>query len=137
MTAAWRTHPNASGPAGLLLSVHDHFRAASARLQTIDPSLARRLFAPLAEMLHHHHHAEEVSLFPLVERRSGTAPVALVGEHEALTAAIAAVEEDATRATLAHFHDVLVTHLDREEALVVPILLGMTPAEAWAEVQRT
>lgn len=134
MSLAWRTHPNAAGPASLLLSIHDQFRAASARLQVCDVALAPRIFGSLAQTLHHHHHAEEMMLFPLVHRRTGDAPAQLVTDHEELTTAIAEVEADVSRATLARFHDVLIAHLDREEALVIPILLAIPPHEAWAEI---
>jgi 8-oxo-dGTP pyrophosphatase MutT (NUDIX family)/hemerythrin superfamily protein len=145
--AAWRKHPNAAGPAATLLAIHDQFRVASERLSF---SLAReagadlawvaRAFRPLAQTLHHHHHAEEAMLFPLVQSRTGVAPAQLVTDHEALTRAIAEVEEslsagaDKERATaaVATFAEVLVEHLDREEALVIPVLLEMTPSEAWA-----
>jgi len=135
MSDDWRTHPSVSGPASLLLSVHDQFRAVSARLQVADLSFAARMFVPLAQVLHHHHHAEEASLFPMVHRRSGDAPAELVTDHEELTNAIAAVQAELSRATLARFHDALIAHLDREEALVIPILLAMTPNEGWAELQ--
>jgi len=56
--------------------------------------------------------------------------------------AIAAVEAalsdgDATkaRATVASFDEILVEHLAREEALVVPVLLEMPAREAWALLQ--
>ena len=92
----------------------------------------RRAFEPLATTLHHHHHAEEVMLFPLVLARTGAAPERLVSDHEELTAAIAAVRAGPSGATIARFGEILVAHLDREEALVIPVLLEMTPGEAWA-----
>ncbi|MDB4937012.1 MAG: cytosine deaminase [Labilithrix sp.] len=145
--SAWQKHPNAAGPAGTLLAIHDQFRVASQRLSLLlaregaaDLRWVARAFMPLAQTLHHHHHAEEVMLFPLVERRTGVAPERLVSDHEALTTAIAAVEdslsatgdEDRATAAVATFAEVLVDHLDREEALVIPVLLEMAPAEAWA-----
>lgn len=145
--AEWQKHPNVDGPASMLLAIHDQFRAASERLALLVTGAAeadlRRVasaFMPLAQTLHHHHHAEEATLFPLVQRRSGVAPEQLVTDHEALTSAIAAVEEslstgankERARAAVATFGEVLVAHLDREESLVIPILLTMTPTEAWA-----
>jgi hypothetical protein len=71
--------------------------------------------------------------------RTGSAPEQLVGDHRVLTDAIAAVEDalrqvDAAqaKATLAYFDQVLVEHLAREEALVIPVLLEMSPREAWS-----
>jgi iron-sulfur cluster repair protein YtfE (RIC family) len=143
--AAWERHPNIAGPASTLLAIHDQFRAASRRiLQVIereppDVGWARRAFRPLGMTLHHHHHAEEVMLFPMVLERTGSAPEELVADHDVLRDAIAAVEaalvENDTskaRATIATFDEILVTHLDREEAVVIPVLLGMTALEAWS-----
>jgi 8-oxo-dGTP pyrophosphatase MutT (NUDIX family) len=143
----WKKHPNAAGPASTLLAIHDQFRAGSSRLQLlvereaeVDLAWVARAFMPLAQTLHHHHHAEEEMLFPLVHRRTGTAPEMLVSDHEALTSAIEAVEaslsaganKEHAKAAVAHFDEVLVAHLDREESLVIPVLLAMTPDEAWA-----
>jgi hemerythrin-like domain-containing protein len=102
----------------------------------------RRAFVPLAQTLHHHHHAEEVMLFQLVHERTGDAPTELVDDHGALTRAIAAVadtlargERVEARAAIVTFDEILVAHLDREEELVIPILLGMTAEEAWSLLQ--
>ncbi len=144
MTDAWRTHPNADGPAGMLLAIHDQFRAVSTRLVALcdgaaEASLLARMFAPLAQTLHHHHHAEEAMVFPLIHRRTGTAPEQLVTDHDEMTAAITRVEAalrgaDNLRSALTSFHAILIAHLDREEALVIPIFLEMTPYEAWSQI---
>ena len=34
-------------------------------------------------------------------------------------------------AAVRRFHDILIAHLDREEELVVPVFLALTPREAW------
>jgi DUF438 domain-containing protein len=149
MTDAWRTHPNAGGPAGMLLEVHDYFRAVSAHLLSLAngagehgiPTLAR-MFIPLAQTLHHHHHAEEAMLFPLIHRQTGTAPEQLVTDHDEMSAAITRVEAalrartdaEVVKSALASFHAILIAHLDREEGLVVPVLLEMTPNEAWSQI---
>jgi ADP-ribose pyrophosphatase YjhB (NUDIX family) len=143
--ARWRALPNFGGPAALLLAVHHHFRSAAAQLSLLagrresDLYPLRRAFAPLAETLHHHHHAEEAMLFPLVTRETGLAPAGLVDDHGELTAAIRGVDEslrggdaDSARTAIARFDEVLVTHLDREERLVMPVLLGLSPREARA-----
>lgn len=146
---AWKKHPNLQGPAATLLMLHEQFRLGSGRLgQLVEQSTAENLgrvaraFIPLAETLHHHHHAEEVMLFPLIRRRTGTPPERLVSDHEELTSAIALVEEslagsdkERAKAAAVTFDDVLVAHLDREESLVVPVLLEMTPDEAWALIE--
>jgi len=145
---AWDRHPNIAGPASTLLAIHDQFRAASRRIAFLidrdspDVGWVRHAFRPLATTLHHHHHAEEVMLFPMVLARTGTAPEQLVRDHQTLMDAIAAVEAalsdgDTTRAraTIASFDEILIEHLAREEALVVPVLLGMTAREAWALLQ--
>jgi iron-sulfur cluster repair protein YtfE (RIC family) len=146
---AWEKHPNARGPASTLLMIHDQFRVASERLLLLvereaesDFAWVARAFMPLAQTLHHHHHAEEMMLFPMVLRRTGVEPEQLVSDHEELTRAIAAVEaslspgSDAGKAfalaAVATFDEILTAHLDREEALVIPVLLEMAPDEAWA-----
>lgn len=148
MRATWKEHPNlAGGPAAMLLSIHDQFRAAAERLLLLveredDLGWVARAFAPLSQTLHHHHHAEEVMLFPMIHRKTGSPPSNLVDDHGELTKAIAAVEQtlvrggdpDAARAAARAFREVLVTHLDREETLVVPVLLELTPEDAWAQV---
>ena len=71
-------------------------------------------------------------LFPVVERKTGALPERLLGDHRALTEAIAAVEGSPSLETVARFHSVLSDHLDREELEVVPLLLQMPPHEALA-----
>jgi ADP-ribose pyrophosphatase YjhB (NUDIX family) len=139
--ARWRRHPNIAGPAGTLLAIHDSFRAASRQLLELvangeDLRRIARIFAPLAETLHHHHHAEEAMLFPLL----GGVPQ-LVEDHGALTGAIAKLEvalasDDAPSARVAAhaFDQVLISHLDREEEVAIVWLLTMTPGEAWARI---
>jgi iron-sulfur cluster repair protein YtfE (RIC family) len=149
MTDVWRSHPNADGPAGMLLAIHDQFRAVSTRIVALAdgdgaPGIAvlARMFAPLAQTLHHHHHAEEAMVFPLIHRRTGTAPEQLISDHDEMTSAITRVEAalraradaETVKSALASFHAILIAHLDREEALVIPIFLEMTPYEAWSEI---
>jgi hemerythrin-like domain-containing protein len=147
--AAWDRHPNIAGPASTLLVIHDQFRAASRHIgflidrESPDVGWVRRAFRPLANTLHHHHHAEEEMLFPMVLDRTGTDPEQLVRDHQVLMDAIAAVEaalSDAdtvkTTAAIASFDEILVEHLAREEALVIPVLLEMTADEAWALLHR-
>ena len=146
---AWRIHPKADGPAGMMLAVHDHFRAASTRLVALTErdhanniGALARIFVPLAQTLHHHHHAEEAMVFPLVLRQTGTAPDHLQADHDEMTAAITHLETaliaradvDTVRSTVATFHGILIAHLDREEALDIPIFLEMTPHEAWSQI---
>jgi 8-oxo-dGTP pyrophosphatase MutT (NUDIX family) len=139
--ARWRCHPNISGPARTLLAIHDSFRAASRQLIELvahgdDLRRIAWFFAPLGETLHHHHHAEETMLFPALGGATR-----LVEDHGALTRAIAELEvalasSDApsTKAAAHAFDRVLVSHLDREEEVVVAWLLTMTPGEAWARI---
>lgn len=139
--ARWRRDPkvNAS-PAGMLLVVHDHFRVAAGRLRllvaepgTLESGWLARTFRPLADMLHHHHHLEEMLLFHRIEEGP-----ALTDDHKELTAAIDAVNEafrtaDAgAQAIVRRFDDVLVDHLDREEAILVPMLSALSQSEVAA-----
>jgi 8-oxo-dGTP pyrophosphatase MutT (NUDIX family) len=145
--ARWKKHPHINGLASTLLGFHDQFRVASERLLLLverEPDLGwvARAFMPLAQTLHHHHHAEEVMLFPVVHELTGTEPERLVSDHETLMSAIADVEEslragadrEHAKAAVVRFDEVLVAHLDREESLVIPLLLAMTPAEAWTRI---
>ena len=34
-------------------------------------------------------------------------------------------------AAVRRFHDILIAHLDREEELVMPVVLALAPREAW------
>lgn len=139
--ARWRRDPkvNAS-PAAMLLMVHDHFRVAAQRLLllaeepgTLESGWLARSFRPLADTLHHHHHLEEMLLF----HRIAEGP-ALTSDHKELTAAIETVQavcctpSPSAFTTLHRFHDVLVDHLDREEAIVVPMLAALSPTEVAA-----
>lgn len=126
----------------MLLGIHDRFREASAfLLEQRDLAAIARVFLPLAGTLHHHHHAEEAMLFPVVEKHTGVAPAQLQTDHDEITDAIdgleAALRARHPVATLAplirRFHDVLIAHLDREEELVVPVLLALTPHQVWGE----
>ena len=145
--ADWRAHRHIAGPAGTLLAIHGQFRAASERVALLvaresDLGWVGRAFSQLSQTLHHHHHAEEALLFPFMERRTGTAPERLVDDHRELTRAIEAVEvaltthADRARAidAVSVFAEVLATHLDREESLVIPVLLELSPADGWAMV---
>lgn len=144
--AAWRAHPNAAGPAAMMLAIHDQFRAVSHRLvqlvaQGQGGGAIGRVFSPLAQVLHHHHHAEEAMVFPLVHRRTGVAPEQLQTDHDEMTAAIETVESalrDGARVaeSITKFHEILITHLDREEELVIPILLQLPPEQMWDQLHR-
>lgn len=126
-------------------------KAMSGQEPDADLGWLARVFLPLGQTLHHHHHAEEEMLFPLIGERTGTPPERLEQDHVALTAAIDAVSKSLVPggdreaafsfrgrgslplpAAVNTFHRVLITHLDREEALVVPVLLEVPPHEAWA-----
>jgi iron-sulfur cluster repair protein YtfE (RIC family) len=126
----------------MLLAIHDQFRAVSNQLVALadahaDAAAIATLFVPLAQVLHHHHHAEEAMVFPVMLRQTGTAPDHLQADHDEMTAAIGEVVHvlrtrtgelaDAVR----RFHDILIAHLDREEKLVVPMFLALSPREAW------
>ena len=83
-------------------------------------------------------------LFPVVAGRTGIAPDQLVADHRELTDAIRLVEstlaseptKESAKVAVESFAEVLRSHLDREEQLVVPLLLEMTPEEAWALIHR-
>jgi len=150
MQDEWRDNPNFAGPASTLLGIHGQFRAAADRLllflerkddDEIELGFVARAYVPLATTLHHHHHAEEMMLFPMIAKKTGTAPARLEADHKELTDAIAHLEtalrgtdRPAAITSAKAFHRILNDHLDREEELVVPVLLTMTPNEAWAMI---
>jgi hypothetical protein len=129
----WERHPNARGPAGMMLRIHDGFRRASEALvaeadrPTPDRRWIRLVFGELASVLHHHHHAEEVLLFPrLVD--AGFPSGDLSADHQTLLAALEAVDEalksDADpSAPLRELDALLRAHLAVEEAVSIPYLL--------------
>jgi len=125
----------------MLLGIHDHFRAAAQRLMELEDMLSiARLFVPLAQTLHHHHHAEEEMLFPTIHERTGTAPDRLQADHDEMTAAITTVERalrsrEGIATAVARFCEILVAHLDREEELVIPVLLELDPVTMWAQLR--
>ncbi|MEN0065177.1 MAG: hemerythrin domain-containing protein [Myxococcota bacterium] len=125
----WERHPRFHGQAAMLLQVHDGFRSALDRL-VVEPD-QRYLFRRLVSVLRHHHHAEEIGLFPLVEARLGRTLDELVADHQALDEAIAQAADGFARGDpvdgLARLQPVLIGHLDREEALVIPVLLDLPP----------
>lgn len=116
----------------MLLEAHDGFRRAADALVAGSGPERRHLFRRLVSVLRHHHHAEEVGLFPLVQRQTGIALDQLVDDHHALDAAIAAAAGQLTHGdptdALVRLRDALVDHLDREEALVIPVLLRLAPS---------
>ncbi len=129
----WERHPNAHGPAGMMLHIHDGFRRASAALVAESASASpsrgriRSIFGELASVLHHHHHAEEVLLFPRLAE-AGVAAPDLEGDHRRLLAAIEAVREviaagDDASAALRELDELLRAHLEVEESVSIPYLL--------------
>lgn len=91
----------------------------------------------IVDFLHQHHEAEEVGLYPLVRARDAAAATLLAemeADHDALDAGIAAVERAArayrldpdARAELIAALDLLnpplLSHLEREETLLMPVV---------------
>lgn len=132
----------------MMLAIHDQFRAISDHLvelvaRRVPVAAISRVFRPLAQVLHHHHHAEEAMVFPFVHRQTGTAPEHLQTDHDEMATAIDAVEAslvegdpDRIAHAITHLHGILVTHLDLEEELVIPVFLQTPPHELWALLQR-
>lgn len=116
----------------MLLQAHDQFRRAADVLVERPGPERRHLFRRLVTVLRHHHHAEEVGLFPLVRRHIGDALDTLVDDHAMLDEAVASAAGQLTHGdpteALMHLRTVLNEHLDREEALVVPVLLRLSPS---------
>jgi hypothetical protein len=141
--AAWPDHPNY--PRHLLLvRSHEGFRRASRRLVERaeaghDAEAIGWGFRTLKWAMHGHERYEEHKLYPYLEARWPLSCDALRAGHERLAEADQVVSHAVTDAdgpaTAAlvealEAHDaILNAHLDEEEALVVPALLALTPAE--------
>lgn len=139
---AWPDHPRFPSQA-LLLGGHAQFRRIGQVL--IDRAEAGGdsagilwIFRRWKAAMHSHERYEEHKLYPYLERRWGLDLSALRGEHSELREVEGAVRshdaddgpasESLLAALIAH-HEVLLPHLDREEELVLPALLALTPEE--------
>jgi hypothetical protein len=140
----WLEHPHYPQQA-LLLGSHRHFRRLSRILAQRaenggDTTAIRRLFVQWKHMMTHgHERYEEHKLYPYLEARWEISCGALREEHADLHACDAAVREaldssdseaSPALAEALWAHDaVLNEHLDREEEIVVPALLALSPGE--------
>jgi hypothetical protein len=122
----------------LLLKSHAGFRARSDDLlrqaqggRQIEPIVAS--FRWWKSAMRSHEHYEEGKLYPYLEHRWGVTCDHLTAGHEALAEADTAVVTAQSSADLAQalrgHHDVLLSHLDLEERLVVPALLALSRRE--------
>jgi len=130
----------------------DRFVAASARL---DPErladVVGERWGVLARGLHHHHETEDTKFFPMiVSARPDTAALIdrlevehreLVAKLDAVDVAIHGLEQDPTDATRQTVHDtittvrdLLVPHLDVEDAQLLTVAAESVPAGPWKQV---
>jgi Hemerythrin HHE cation binding domain len=139
---AWVDHPNYPAQV-LLLGSHDGFRRLSRYLVGMAAERPRGWRAK-AELLYRYWHQgmrghegyEEYKLYPYLARRHGTSMASLKDDHEEMHAlrdqVYAAFEggtDDALQDSLARYDALLVAHLAREEATVIPLLLDLPSRE--------
>ena len=133
----WEAHENYPQNT-LLLSSHRSFRATSAILLQKAQRGSERTsviatFRWWKSAMRSHEHYEEGKLYPFLEHRWGLRCDPLTAGHEVLAEAAIAVlrartPDDLVNA-LSHHHDVLLSHLDLEERLVIPALLALSREE--------
>ncbi len=149
--AEWPAHPHYPAQV-LLVRSHESFRYVSrwllARAEAGEPTgPIERTFRDWKSAMRGHEAYEEHKLYPYLEARWGLSCAPLQAGHHALSAAeaqvLAACEPDAAApeaqpaasvnpalvAALRHHDAVLHAHLDAEEAVVIPALLALSPAE--------
>lgn len=136
----WEKHPHFPAQT-LLLGSHSNFLrvsehlvhelAGGAHIESVG-LLYRRWIAAMRS----HESYEETKLYPFLARRWRCSFEDAVEGHRALHAAhddvIEALEDrDRHALTLAldQHHEVLVSHLEKEEDLVIPLLLELSPSE--------
>lgn len=137
----WREHPNYPDQL-LLLGSHEGFRSVSRRCielsRAAEPSRGdiTALFHRWHVLMRSHEAYEERKLYPYLARRYGTSLVHLARDHEALHALrdavfVALADEDSggVGRALERYDQELCTHLEREEAVVIPLLLDLPPDE--------
>ncbi len=144
--ALWASHPNYPRQL-LLLRSHQSFRSISrmlvirsAALEGL-PSVRWRddtlyLFSAWQAGMKSHEHYEEHKLYPFLSQRYCVALDVLLGDHRELdrlrtetTETLVHGEAPAVQAVLGELDHVLVHHLQREEDLVIPMLLELEPEE--------
>lgn len=139
----WPTHPHYPQQV-LLVRSHESFRSHSRRMVTRaqaggDARALARSFMRLKSAMRGHEAYEENKLYPYLEARWSISCDPLRDGHHQLDAAEAdvlaeflRVDGPATHAladALQNHDEVLHTHLDEEESVVIPALLALTPDE--------
>ena len=96
--------------------------------------------------LHVHHHGEDIGLYPMVLRNDPTTRDLVEdmdADHQRIDPAIAALEQAARAfradpgarsgllSALATLDDVLLPHLEREEAVMMPVVSGCVSQQEW------
>ncbi len=140
----WDDHPRFPQQT-LLLRSHESFRRLSAALirsaDSADFDDRRRLmtsyrFRSWQQAMRGHEHYEESKLYPYLRRRFGVSTSSLQAGHDGLHQraddVISALDRgDSADVVIAlrAYDDLLRSHLDAEELLVIPLLLQMSPDE--------
>ena len=118
---------------------------ANAARESLDPGrekLVEDQIALVLDVLHHHHQAEDDTIWPWLRERVPAAREGLdelEADHEQLDPLISSAGDRRTalieRAPiLAELHERVNAHLDREEALAVPLIEQHVSREEWDEL---
>ncbi|MEV6850326.1 hemerythrin domain-containing protein [Actinoplanes sp. NPDC051411] len=85
-------------------------------------------------MLHEHHQAEDELLWPALHARAPLADdliTTMSRQHAAVASAVERVGREMDEASLKELHDVLIEHLDLEEAAVLPLIHDHLTVAEW------
>ncbi len=134
----WKSHPHYPSQV-LLLGSHENFRRVSAMLIAAaragePPAWVRSVYEQWIRAMRSHEAYEERKLYPFLERRwQVSLQDSEVGHdelHRADEAVRTAFDDDVGIVEALERHDeVLRAHLEIEETQVIPLLLGLAPAE--------
>ena len=139
--AQWRSHPRFSRQA-LLLRSHEGFRGRSrwlihlAERRDTDLAWIERSFHQWMWGMRSHEAYEEGKLYPYLTCRYGISMEDLEAGHHELSrlrrkvfGALDVRDRQELHAALVEFDTELVDHLRKEEDVVIPLLLGLSPEE--------
>lgn len=160
MTAALTTHdPDGPCDTRMMGIVHSALRRDLVRTRLVleaEAPLTERRRIGLAEhvlwmmhFLHVHHNGEDIGLYPMVIRNDPSTRQLVEdmdGDHQRIDPAIAVLEQaaralradapgayDAVLSAMDALDDVLLPHLEREEAEMMPVVSGCVTEREWSD----
>jgi hypothetical protein len=128
----WQQNPNWNRSAGVLFHFHSGFRGGAYQILKSD-NPTRRSFEQMTAHIHFHHTIEDEEFFPGLQRKFNIDKKAIeklekdhvtIGNKEKEVHDILYKKENATQA-MHEYADLLLTHLAKEEMLLMPFLLQM------------